>query len=104
MRAASGEIAALADELQEVAERMFVGDERFTDITIWDDGDYQITIQHTFDLPDAGVGERHREVVVYHDSKHSEPMYRIEHNWYKCVDEESGEYTGCTNVLREVPV
>jgi len=93
MRDVSGEVAELADAMQRFAEKMFVGKERHTSITVFDDGDYSIKITHTFAKPDSELGEWHKEQVKYHHSEDENPYYRIIHRWAEPVSAESAEHT-----------
>lgn len=100
MKNISGDIATFADDLQEAAEEMFVGGTRFTNVTVWDDGDFSIKIQHTFDPVHST--EVHREVVEYHHSEDERPVYRIDYKWYEEL--ENGMHEPRTKVLRETPL
>lgn len=45
------------------AEERFVGDERFTRLTLWDDGDFRVLVFHGFDTRRHGI--RHAEEISY---------------------------------------
>lgn len=103
MQNVSGEIAALADKMQHYADEYFVSDEdRYTSVTVFDDGDYELSVVHTFELPDAEPGEYHREEIRYDHFEWDNPRYRVYHRWTEPVDGEEDMYTHESNTLREV--
>lgn len=52
---------------QEAAGEMFVGNERYTQLTLWDDGDYRVVVHHGFDTRRGDV--HHGERIIYKSSE-----------------------------------
>lgn len=66
--ALTGDAILKVNEAQEVADEELLGEDRYTEVLLWEDGDFRISVFHGFDTPiekEAHHGER----IVYKESR-----------------------------------